>query len=310
LKLINPTEIIMRNHSTKITAVLVLGLIATAASAQTGKETLAISSIKATPSLEAAMTASGKKLSLGRVVEAFDSQLIAQVNATRKFEIVGRSDLKDVLKEQELGQSGNVDAKTAAQAGKLAGAKFLLVTTLDDFEDSTERMEFKTLNKVGIKRKIRVGAVAKVYDSTTGKLLESASVKMEKKDDRSDATDLKKDAELTDAVLASAVQEVAGKIATRVADVVFPVRVLIKRDKQITINRGEGGGVEVGQVWNVYALGEELIDPDTKESLGREEVAVGKARITGITPKTSSAEILEDTGIDKGAVLRLSSTAK
>jgi hypothetical protein len=301
----------MRNQLNKlIVACALAGLISTSAFAQTGKETLAISSVKPTGSLESALNGAGKKLSLGRVVEAFDSQLIAQVNATRKFEIVGRSDLKDVLKEQELGQSGNVDAKSAAQAGKLAGAKYLLVTTIDDFEDSTERMEFKSLNKVGLKRKIRIGAVAKIYDSSTGKLLESASIKTDKKDDRSDSTSLQSNAELTDALLSEAVQESAAKVANRVADVIFPVRVLIKRDKQVTINRGEGAGVEVGQVWNVFAQGEELIDPDTKESLGREEVMVGKARIANVAPKTSTAEILEDTGIDKGAVLRLPAIAK
>jgi len=61
----------------------------------------------------------------------------------------------------------------------------------------------------------------------------------------------------------------------------------------------------VDQIWNVYAVGEELIDPDTKESLGKEEVLVGKARIVSVQPKTATAEVLEDTGIDKGAVLRL-----
>ena len=53
-----------------------------------------------------------------------------------------------------------------------------------------------------------------------------------------------------------------------------------------------------------FALGEELIDPDTKESLGREEVKVGKVKISQVNPKTSLATILEDTGIDTGAVLR------
>ena len=46
------------------------------------------------------------------------------------------------------------------------------------------------------------------------------------------------------------------------------------------------------------------IDPDTKESLGREEVKVGKVKVTQVNPKTSQAEILEDTGIDAGAILR------
>jgi curli biogenesis system outer membrane secretion channel CsgG len=280
-------------------------LLASPAFGQGGKETLAISTVASTTSLKHAMESAGKGNSLGRVTEAFDSQLIAKVNDTRKFDIVGRSDLKDVLKEQELGQSGNVDAKTAAQAGKLTGAKYLLVTTIDDFEDSTERMEFKSLNKVGIKRKIRIDAVAKIYDSTTGKMLESANIKTEKKDDRADDTSLDKNAELTDALLLQVVQETAQRVATHVADVIFPVRVLAKRDTQVTINRGEGGGVEMGQVWNVYALGEELIDPDTKESLGREEMLVGKVKISNITPKTSSADIMEDTGINKGAILRL-----
>jgi hypothetical protein len=47
-----------------------------------------------------------------------------------------------------------------------------------------------------------------------------------------------------------------------------------------------------------------MIDPDTKESLGREEVKVGKVKISQVNPKTSLASVLEDTGITQGAVLR------
>ena len=82
-------------------------------SGQTGKAPLAISAIKPIPSLASAMASSGKANSLARVVEAYDSQLIDRLNATRKFDIVGRTDLKDVLREQELAQSGNVDADDA-----------------------------------------------------------------------------------------------------------------------------------------------------------------------------------------------------
>ena len=60
----------------------------------------------------------------------------------------------------------------------------------------------------------------------------------------------------------------------------------------------------VGDTFNAFALGQELIDPDTKESLGREEVKVGTVKITQVNPKTSMADILDDTGIDKGAILR------
>ena len=85
---------------------------------------------------------------------------------------------------------------------------------------------------------------------------------------------------------------------------IFPAKVLVKRDNTVTINRGEGSGVAVGDTFNVFALGEEMVDPDTKESLGREEVKVGKVKISQVNPKTSMATISEDTGINQGAVLR------
>ena len=288
-----------------------LGLIAAAllpvlAPAQEGKATLAVSSIKPTPSL-AASVRPDKKLEMGRIIESLDSQLIDRINATRKFDVVGRSDLSDILKEQDLGASGNVDAKTAAKAGKLTGAKYLLVTTVDDYQDYVEKATFEGTGRSATKRVFRLSIVGKVYDASTGKLLESANFQTGNdgfKQIQEERSYTVKDGELSDEMMVAVSRDTAQKIANRIADVIFPAKVLIKRDKEVTINRGEGGGVAVGDVFNVFALGEELIDPDTKESLGREEAKVGKVKITQVNPKTSTAEILDDAGIDKGAILR------
>src|SRR6202142_2454199 len=281
-------------------------LLPVLASAQEGKATLAVSSIKPTPSL-AASVRPDSKLEMGRILESLDGQLIDRVNATRKFDVVGRSDLNDLLKEQDLGASGNVEAKTAAQAGKLTGAKYLLVATVDDYQDYLEKATFEGTGRSATKRVFRLSIVAKVYDSSTGKLLESANFQTgndEFKQIQEERNYSVKDGELSDEMMVAVARDMAQKIANRIADVIFPAKVLLKRDKEITLNRGEGGGVAVGDTFNVFALGEELIDPDTKESLGRDEVKVGRVKITQVNPKTSTAEILEDTGIDKGAILR------
>ena len=281
-------------------------LLTAPASAQEGKATLAVASIKPTPSLATAIKPD-KKVEMGRILESLDSQFIDRINATRKFDVVGRSDLADILKEQDLGASGNVDAKTAAQAGKLTGAKYLLVTTVDDFQDYVEKATFEGTGRSATKRVFRLSVVGKVYDATTGKLLESANFQTgndEFKRIQEERSYSVKDGELSDEMMVAVARDMAQKVANRIADVVFPAKVLLKRDKEVTINRGDGGGVAVGDVFNVYALGEEMIDPDTKESLGREEVKVGKVKITQVNPKTSTADILDDTGIDKGAVLR------
>src|SRR5689334_24449160 len=95
----------IRNVGFSLLGVLLLPALA---AAQDGKATLAVASIKPTPSLATSVKAD-KKLEMGRIIESLDGQLVDRINATRKFDVVGRSDLSDVLKEQDLGASGNVD---------------------------------------------------------------------------------------------------------------------------------------------------------------------------------------------------------
>jgi len=290
-------------------SLLAAALLPALASAQEGKATIAVSSIKATASLDASVKPD-KKLELGRIIESLNSQLTDRINATRKFDVVGRSDLGDLLKEQDLGASGNVEARTAAKAGKLAGATFLLVTTVDDFQDYVETATFEGTGRSSTRRVFRLSVVGKLYDSSTGKLIESANLQTGNdafKDISENRSYSTKDGNLTDEMMVAVARNLAQKIANHFADVIFPAKVLTRRDKEVTLNRGEGGGVAVGDKFNVFALGQELIDPDTKESLGREEVKVGTIKITQVNPKTSTAEILDDAGIDKGAILRKAS---
>jgi curli biogenesis system outer membrane secretion channel CsgG len=312
----------MKTSLLKISLVVCsIALLPLLASAQE-KATVAISSIKATPSLLTSVNAKTAtsaqngakreamefdlKQELNRIIESLDSQLIDRVNATRKFDVLSRSDLADVMKEQDLGASGNVDAKTAAKAGKLSGAKYLLVCTVDDFQDYIEKAAFEGTGQTATKRVFRFSIVGKLYDSSTGKLIESANFQTgnnEFKQIQMERSYTVKSGELSDEMMVAIARSMAEKIANHIVDVVFPAKILIKRDTVVTINRGEGGGMAEGDVFNVFAQGEELKDPDTGEVLGREEVKVGKVKITQVGAKTTQAEILEDTGVDKGAVL-------
>src|SRR6516162_831839 len=165
----------MKRSFLKITcAACGLALLPLLVSAQE-KSTMAIASIKATPSLLAAVnsktvvgTESGAKKEvisfdtkqeLNRIIESLDSQLIDRVNATRKFDVVSRSDISEILKEQDFGASGNVDAKTAAKAGKVSGAKYLLIATVDDFQDQIEKASFEGTGQTATKRVFRFSVV-------------------------------------------------------------------------------------------------------------------------------------------------------
>ena len=286
----------------KMTGVAIL-LAAISAQAQTGPATLSVEKIHAKPALSKSMEFAGKALALERVTDAFDTQLTDRLNSSRKFKVTAVSDAATLLKA----------VNRAGQAAEVKTLNYGLIATLDDFEDSTERMEFKTLNKVGLKRKIRLSVVAKIYNLAVDppELYETANIQVLKKDDRTDSVDLQKNAELTDELLLEAVRDAAQQIADRVVNVAFPAKVLSKTGNQITINRGDTTGVEVGQVWNVMSQGKTLTDPDTGEVLGREEGIVGKARVIAVQPKFCTAELIE--GSDRtaeGMLVRLPQAPK
>jgi hypothetical protein len=88
------------------------------------------------------------------------------------------------------------------------------------------------------------------------------------------------------------VSEVSRKAADDLADAVWPVKVVRYEQDQLFVNRGEGGELAVGETWTVYALGDDMIDPDTGAALGRSEFPIGKARVVRVAPDFTVAEPL------------------
>ena len=233
-------------------------------------------------------------------METLDTTLIDQANVTHKFEIVARKDaLKSILNEQEFGASGNVSPATAAQAFKLAGAQYLVLTTLTDFAMGNETIKFEGIGAAASREAVRVSCSIQIYDTTAGKLIESARF-------RGQDANVSREGSATaeGATLTKITDRLATDILNRIVDVIYPGKVVAKLGTQVTINRGEGAGVAIGQIWTVFGLGEEITDPDTGEKLGRNEAEIGKMKITRVTPKLSYGEATEDTGIAVGSIVR------
>jgi hypothetical protein len=293
------------NKNLFVKSVLVLlsaTLLPALASAQ-DKATIRVSTIKTTPSLLASLDANQKQ-ELGRITESLDSHFIASFNATHKFDVVGGSDLKDIIGNQDLENSGNFDPKTVAKTGALSGAKYVLVTKVNNYQDNIVTATFEGTGRSATRREFVFSANGTIYDIATGKELDSVDFEIAHTNKELNLSYTVKNGNLSDEMIDEVASDMAGKIANHSADYLFPAKILAKRDTEVTINRGDGAGVTVGDTFNVYAVGDEMFDPDTKESLGREEVKVGQVKITEVDPKFSKAQILSDTGIANGAILR------
>ena len=260
-----------------------------------GKKKLAITKIAATEALTNRMAKQGVELSLDSVLQALDSQVYDRVLNTRRFEILERSDADALAKE----------SAAAGEAFAFNKADYILTIRVDSFNDRMEERKLASLGKTIRARTIELSAVAKITEVATQRAVASTNFKVSKRDseNRSENTTARV-GEGSDDLMIQAVGEMAGKIAARAADTVSPARVIGKRDKVVTINRNDQSGIKVGQVWEAFALGDELEDPDTGEKT-REEVLVGKVKITRVTPQNSQGEAVEDTGIERGAIVRL-----
>ena len=291
-----------RLNQSWIVAVVVGLLCALPASGQK-REVLAIGKVETTKALADDMQRKGKTVEMRRVIEAMDGHLISALAQTRKFTLVGRSDLADLLKEQDLGDSGIVDAGTAAEKGKVKGAKFRLVTTVDSFLEENVEQNFAGTGRKGVKRRFQLSAQAKVYDASTGELLEAPNVQIEKVDAIiNDGTQVS-DAKRTDDLMPGLAREMAEKVALRVVDVAFPVKVIDIEEKTVTLNRGDGGGIKVGEVWSVFGPAKSITDPDTGTVIKRKGKLLGKIRITSVDPDSSQGDLVEGEGIAVGAIL-------
>lgn len=273
------------------------------------KPRVAVRSIDATDGVVRAARANGQAEALQQILEAADGQLIRALSDSRRFDVVARSDLAEVLKEQGLADSGLVDPSDpqTARAYALAGARYVVTVRVDNFQDAVAKADFDGgLGRTTIERRtVQLLGTLRIYDTTTGVLLETVGLRLEESDVRETLPGARHEGRLTNALLGSVAETLARRAANAVLDRLAPARVLAYTFGQVTLNRAEGTGIEPGQYWRVYHAGRELVDPETGEVLGAEEVPVGWVRITEVTPRFSKAQAIEDDGIDVGAVLRL-----
>jgi curli biogenesis system outer membrane secretion channel CsgG len=277
-------------------------ILATALPVFAQRQTLAVDKVKASASLTADIAKDNRAIQCARIVEAMDRHLISAITSSRKFTIVGRQDLKAILDEQDLGQSGIVNQDTAAQLGEVKGAKYKLVTVVDHFQEETARAVFNENEK--LKRRFQVSAQATIYDTSTGEVLDASNIQVEKVDVISiDPGTSNQIGGRTDELMPLVTRELAEKTSARLIDVLFPAKIIDVEATTITINRGEGFFAQ-GDVVTIFSQGKTVVDPDTGEKMAIKGKVIGTARITSVEPTNAQAELAPNVAVTVGAQVK------
>jgi len=245
-------------------------------------------------------------------------QLTDALVQSGQFVVLERQTLGDVIQEQDLAQSGRMMKSKSARTGKLTSAQILVKGTVTEFEaQSSGSGTGISLFGVSVgskKGEAHVGVIIRLIDTTTGQVIDSKRVEGKAKSGGFKlgldiggigfGTDSFKKTPLGKATQI-AIDNAVAYIAEKLKDVPFQGRVIKVKGNDIYVSAGERTGAKVGDVFTVFSVGEELVDPDTGELLGSEEEKIGEIKLYSVKEKYSKAKIIAGgNGIKKGDIIR------
>ncbi|MEW6336717.1 MAG: CsgG/HfaB family protein [Acidobacteriota bacterium] len=246
---------------------------------------------------------------------AAQDMFITELVKSGKFTVVDRERLDAIMREKNLSLSGDIDPRTAVQAGKLLGVEYILFGNVTEFGEQTNKAQVGWGIGVDVRKKKFVAALdCRLVSTTTGEILwadtgskEESNVKVFVMGSGGGVDDQR----MFDKVLRPVVQELAGKLGA--LDLGTSKTVVGKVEGKIAkvqggtvwINLGSEHGISAGDTLGVYKLGEVIKDPDSGEVLGADEVKLGSIRVTAVKgAKYSECEIVDGKGFAVGNVVK------
>ena len=215
-----------------------------------------------------------------------------------KFSVLEREKLELIMKEQGLAASGAVDAQTAAKIGRLLGVKYILTGGIDKFAINTTRGGIGAFGVGGSMTQAEATVNVRFIDTTTAERVVAiaADGEVKKGGGAFRVSSLSREAEwgIASEAIEKASKAVVDKLVTgnylakigsAVGSAVAEGRIIKVDGNRAWINLGASAGLKIGDKYNIVAVGEELIDPDTGAKLGAEEKQTGSGEVTEVQEK-------------------------
>jgi curli biogenesis system outer membrane secretion channel CsgG len=236
-------------------------------------------------------------------------QLSAGITGTNKFAVLDREYINEFAQNRNILISDDSPIEEKARLGQVLGADYMIVGTI-----SNAGLKIKERASRAIGRAIREYEVDYVFDyrlivaptrqvklaDTVNIALERDQVRVLVKRWRPEDLDYR---EMADNLTA----RVAKQVIDSIIDRLYPIRIASKNiTGQLIINQG-GKRISKGSVLDVLVQGEEIIDVDTKESLGQTESHIATIEIEKVTPTMSYARLVKGDldNISVGLICRL-----
>lgn len=210
--------------------------------------------------------------------------------ASRRFDILSRTDSNLFDQEADFITSGDAGSAEVARLSLASGADYLVIAELQGLGISNNMREtIKMTGEVLVKSAVSGTLKLQVVEFATRKVKWSGSQKF--------GATYEGVSSVGASALAGLISGAANKLTDQLVPSIYPIQVVKVMGEMAIINRGEGS-VKQGDTYTVFLTGEELIDPQSGESLGALEAEVGSGKITDVKPKFAYLK-MDDVSLDE-----------
>ena len=254
------------------------------------------------------------------LADTFGAMLTDSLQQTGKFIVIAEKDMRnEAMAEQDFAESGRTaGGKKAPVKGQMTPAQLLVKGEITHFQASTTGggggLSIGGFRIGGSTDSAEINAVVYVVDSTTGQVVASQKVIGSAArtglnvgfTDRNWGGDLGgfKKTNVGEAV-GKAIDQAVAFISDQLGKIPWEGTVLMVRDGNVYINRGEREGVAPGQRF-IIGSAEQLRDPDTGEVLDTSIEKAGTIVIESVKEKISIGRAVEgEETIQKGMAVML-----
>ncbi len=246
--------------------------------------------------------------------KAISEELISLFAATKRFDILEREKLKDILKEQELQLSGIVNPDDAVSVGKIAGAKYIVVGNITGASVSRnivkkeKEVETKKKNKKKKEKKkivyfetiwqANVNLSARLIDIETGKVIlgktingwASTSLKSDYRwANKGEKLNKQKSKEV---LLVAKGRAAKSLVLSFLKDFPLSGYILTKIDDDYLVDLGRNNGLNSKVNLKVFGKSETIKHPVTGEIITVNKKDLGYLQVTDVRDKSSVAKLV------------------
>jgi curli biogenesis system outer membrane secretion channel CsgG len=229
-------------------------------------------------------------------ISIFTDSLISRLVQTRRFQVADRQEIDQLLAEQTLEALGEHRGLMSA-VGSIEAVDYLVYGNLSLFAVDVEERQLPGSSRILPSNPVgRVEGNMRIVDMRSSDVIESRKISVEERLD-SGLT-----GERTVDVLADAY---AHQVVVMLMDALYPIRIAaIGSEGTIYINRGDDGGLFVGEMLDVYRPEGEIRDPDTGIILGVEERFLGQVVLAQVEDSRSRGQQASGHALRNGDLLR------